>query len=65
MSSFKSLKISISTNVADYPEDDTKLPIKSGSETYYAPTAHKVGGLKPGEQAPVKGPDINGTVARV
>lgn len=62
ISSFKSLKISVSSNIADYPEDETKLPQKSGSETYYAPTADKPGGLKPGERAPVNGPTVNGTV---
>ena len=59
----KSLKISISTNVADYPNDKTQLPSKSGSETYYAPTTDKEGGLQPGQVAPIKGPAYNGTAA--
>lgn len=65
VSSFKSLKISVSTNLAEYPDDETELPKKSSSVTYYAPTAEKKGGLKPGERAPVQGPAINGTVTRV
>lgn len=60
----KSLKISISSNIADYPEDKTELPTKSGSQTYYAPTAQKAGGLQPGQAPPIKGPIIyNGTAS--
>lgn len=59
----KSLKISISSNIADYPEDKTELPTKSGSQTYYAPTAQKEGGLQPGQAPPIKGPTIDNVTA--
>lgn len=61
----KSLQISVTSQVTDYPEDNTKLPVKSEPRTFLAPTDDKVGGLQSGQAPPVDRPANNGTARRL
>jgi hypothetical protein len=47
------LKVAVYSNVVDYPEDLTKLPVTSDTIAYYEPTEGKTGGLQPSEAPPV------------
>jgi tyrosinase len=61
----KSLQISVTSQITDYPEDNTQLPVKSEPRTFLEPTDDKAGGLQSGQAPPVGRPANNGTASKL
>ncbi len=49
----KTLKVSVTSTITEYSDDETELPKKTSPLTHYKPTEGKEGGIQPEEAAPV------------